>query len=154
MNILLIEDDEIDVMNIRRAFRKCDIDGPLRVAGDGSEALRILRGDAAGHAAVASSPEAARAQADPPPLPADRRLVLLDLNLPRVGGLEFLRELRADPALRHTPVVVLTTSDEARDRTAAYDLNVAGYFVKPVTMQAFVDVVGRLHDYWAANEMP
>ena len=72
-------------------------------------------------------------------VPPDRRIILLDLNMPRMGGIEFLRELRADPALRSSSVIVLTTSDEDRDRVDAYNLNVAGYLLKPVTLPAFME---------------
>jgi len=102
LNVLLVEDDDVDVMNVRRAFKKNHIANPLWVAGNGLEALEILRGDE---------------------MPRDRRLILLDLNMPRMNGLEFLRELRADPELHGTPVVVLTTSDDERDRVEAYNLN-------------------------------
>jgi CheY-like chemotaxis protein len=133
VNILLVEDDEVDVMNVRRAFAKNDIRNPLWVAGNGHEGLRMLRrGD----------------------VPRERRLVLLDLNLPRMNGIEFLRELRADPDLRPTPVVVLTTSDDERDRVNAYALNVAGYILKPLTFTSFVEVMAALNRYWTLVEYP
>ena len=133
VNILLVEDDEVDVMNVRRAFQKNGIRNPLWVAGNGQEGLDLLRGGE---------------------IPRERRLVLLDLNMPRMNGIEFLRELRADPALRLTPVVVLTTSDDERDRVNAYDLNVAGYILKPVTFQNFCDAMATLNKYWSLVEMP
>ena len=132
-NILLVEDDEVDVMNVRRAFRKNNITNPLWVAGNGLEALDLLRSGE---------------------IPADRRLVLLDLNMPRMNGIEFLRELRADPELAATPVVVLTTSDDERDRVEAYNLNVAGYILKPVTFVNFVEAMATLNRYWTLVEMP
>ena len=132
-NILLVEDDEVDVMNVRRAFRKNNITNPFWIAGNGLEALEMLRGDA---------------------IPADRRLVLLDLNMPKMNGIEFLRELRADPELAATPVVVLTTSDDERDRVEAYNLNVAGYILKPVTFVNFVEAMATLNRYWTLVEMP
>jgi CheY-like chemotaxis protein len=133
LNILLVDDDEVDVMNVRRAFQRAHITNPLFVAHDGIEALEVLRrGD----------------------FPCDRRLVLLDLNMPRMTGIEFLRELRADPALHATPVVVLTTSDDERDKVDAYDLNVAGYLLKPVTFGSFVDIMVALNKYWTLVEMP
>lgn len=132
-NILLVEDDEVDVMNVRRAFEKNNILNPLIVASDGIDALEKLR-----------SPE----------LPKERRLVLLDLNMPRMGGIEFLREIRRDPALRHLPVVVLTTSNEERDRVQAYDLNVSGYILKPVTLANFVETMATLNRYWMLSEFP
>ena len=131
-NILLVEDDEIDVMNVRRAFAKADIKHPLFHAGDGRSALEMLHGDE---------------------VPRERRLVLLDLNMPRMNGIEFLRELRADPELHDTAVVVLTTSDEARDRAETYKHHVAGYLVKPVRFAAFVELMTTLSRYWGSMEM-
>ena len=132
MNILLVEDDEVDVMNVRRAFKKANITNPLWTAGNGIEALSLLRGG--------SIPK--------------NRMVLLDLNMPKMNGIEFLRELRADPALASTAVVVLTTSNEERDKVDAHDLNVAGYLLKPVTFHNFVDLMVTLNKYWALVEMP
>jgi CheY-like chemotaxis protein len=80
--------------------------------------------------------------------------VLLDLNMPKMNGIEFLRELRNDPDLRLTPVVVLTTSDDERDRVDAYNLNVAGYILKPVTLMNFVEAMATLNKYWSLVEMP
>jgi len=131
--MILIDDDVVDVMNVRRALAKNQIVSPLFVASDGIEGLELLRG---------------------PEVPPERRLILLDLNMPRMNGLEFLRELRADPALAPTPVVVLTTSNEERDRVDAYQLNVAGYLLKPVTFAAFVELIGALDHYWSLVEMP
>ena len=136
LNILLVEDDELDVMNVRRAFRKNNVVNPLYVAGNGLEALEMLRG---------------RGE---PALPRERRLILLDLNMPKMGGIEFLKELRADPELHQTTVVVLTTSDEERDKVKAYDLNVAGYILKPVTLAAFVEIMATLNKYWSVSELP
>ncbi len=141
LNILLVEDDEIDVMNIRRAFKTNRVTNPLYTAGNGAEALAILRGETGG------------ASGDPP-MPRARRIVLLDLNMPRMNGIEFLRALRDDPDLRGTTVIVLTTSDEERDKIDAYRLNVAGYIVKPVTMAAFVEVMATLNKYWTVSELP
>lgn len=137
VNILLVEDDEIDVMNVKRAFKKNNIANPLHVAGNGLEALEMLRGEGR-H----------------PALPRERRLILLDLNMPRMGGIEFLRELRADPELRPTPVVVLTTSNDDKDRVEAYNLNVAGYILKPVTLTNFIETMATLNKYWMLSEFP
>jgi CheY-like chemotaxis protein len=133
LNILLVEDDEVDVMNVQRAFKKNNILNPLWVATNGLEALAKLRG---------------------PEMPKDHRLILLDLNMPKMNGIEFLRELRSDPALRSLPVVVLTTSRDERDRVEAYDLNVAGYLVKPVAFGDFADLMAALNKYWTLVEYP
>jgi CheY-like chemotaxis protein len=133
LNILLVEDDQVDVMNVRRAFDRNRIVNPLFVAGDGIEALEMLRNGG---------------------VPPSRRIVLLDLNMPRMTGIEFLRELRRDPALMHTPVVVLTTSNDERDKIEAYNLNVAGYLLKPVTFINFVELMAALNKYWTLVELP
>ena len=133
LNILLVDDDEVDVMNVKRAFEKNHITNPLFVAGNGLEALEKLRGDE---------------------VPKGRRLVLLDLNMPRMNGIEFLRELRKDSELAATPVVVLTTSNDDCDKVEAYNLNVAGYLVKPVTFANFCEVMVALNKYWTLVEMP
>ncbi|HUR69664.1 MAG TPA: response regulator [Candidatus Thermoplasmatota archaeon] len=137
VNILLVEDDEVDVMNVRRAFKKNNVMNPLFVASNGLEALELLRSNG-----------------KPAQVPKDRRLVLLDLNMPKMGGIEFLRELRGDSDLRSTPVVVLTTSNEERDRIEAYDLNVAGYILKPVTLTSFMETMATLNRYWMLSEFP
>jgi CheY-like chemotaxis protein len=136
LSILLVDDDEVDVMSVQRAFQKVNITNPLYVAANGLEALRLLQGDGV-------SP--------PPPRPA---IILLDLNMPKMGGIEFLTELRADPALRSITVVVLTTSNEESDKVQAYDLNVAGYIIKPVTSSKFVESMATFDKYWTLSEMP
>jgi CheY-like chemotaxis protein len=136
LHILLVDDDEVDVMNVQRSFKKNNITNPLYVANNGLEALDLLRGQ--GRKAI----------------PGPRRLILLDLNMPKMSGLEFLRAIREDPALRPLTVVVLTTSDDERDRIEAYNLNVAGYILKPVTFTAFVEAMATLNKYWTINELP
>ena len=133
LHILLVEDDEVDVMNVKRAFEKNKILNPLYVATNGLEALSMLREGR---------------------VPQARRLVLLDLNMPGMGGIEFLRELRADPKLRLTPVVVLTTSGDEKDRIDAYDFHVAGYLRKPVEFPNFMELTAALNKYWTLVEMP
>ena len=133
LNVLLVEDDEVDVMNVRRAFQKNNITNPLYVAGNGLEALEMLRADV---------------------MPADRRIVLLDLNMPKMNGIEFLRAVRADEKLAPMAVVVLTTSNDDRDRVEAYHLNVAGYLLKPVTFVNFVELMATLNKYWTLCELP
>ena len=133
LNILLVDDDEVDVMTVKRAFTKANITNRLFVASNGVEALEMLRTGS---------------------IPDKRRLVLLDLNMPKMNGLEFLREVRADPKLAGLTVVVLTTSNEDRDRVDAFQLNVAGYLLKPVTFHTFADVMATLNKYWTLMEMP
>ncbi len=136
LNILLVEDDEVDVMNVQRAFKKNNITNPLYVANNGLEALAILRGNS-----------------DLLAMPRERRLILLDLNMPKMNGIEFLRELRVDAELKQIPVVVLTTSNEDKDKVEAYNLNVAGYILKPVTFSNFVQTMATLNKYWTLSEM-
>ena len=133
LHILLVEDDQIDQMNVRRAFERNKITNPLYVAENGVEALEMLRDGR---------------------VPDERRLILLDLNMPKMNGIEFLKALRADAALGHTPVVVLTTSNDEQDKVNAYDLNVAGYLLKPVTFSSFVELTAALNKYWTLVELP
>lgn len=130
--ILLVEDDEVDAMLVARALREIKVTNPLHISTDGEKALAHLRS------------------------PAQNRpcLILLDLNMPIMNGIEFLREAKADASLRRIPVVVLTSSSEARDRAATFDLGVAGYMVKPVDYHQFVQVVDSINRYWSASELP
>jgi CheY-like chemotaxis protein len=133
LNVVLVEDDQVDVMNVRRAFKKNNITNPLFVAGNGVEALELLRSGS---------------------VPKKNRIVLLDLNMPKMNGIEFLREIRADAELALTPVVVLTTSNEDKDRVEAFQLNVSGYLLKPVTFTSFVEMMAALNKYWTLVEFP
>lgn len=136
INILLVEDDEVDVMNVKRAFQKNNLTNPFYHAGNGIEALEILRGENG---------------RQPVPSP---RIILLDLNMPKMGGIEFLQHLRADNALRTTSVFVMTTSNEEQDKVSAYNLGVAGYILKPLSMENFVSAVSILKNYWTLCEYP
>jgi CheY-like chemotaxis protein len=131
MTILLVEDDEVDVMNVKRAFKKNNISNPLIVASNGIEALSVLRTQV--------------------PRP---RIVLLDLNMPRMGGIEFLKEVRQDPELSSLSVFVMTTSNEDSDKIDAFNLNVAGYILKPLSMDRFIAAVSTLNSYWTLCEFP
>ncbi|WP_434387378.1 response regulator [Melittangium boletus] len=133
LNILLVEDDSVDVMHVQRAFKKSNIQSVLHLAQDGQQALEMLRDGQ---------------------VPATNRLILLDLNMPRMNGLEFLSAIRSDPALSSTPVVVLTTSNDDRDRVQSYAHHVAGYLLKPVTSPAFVELMAALNAYWTRVELP
>lgn len=133
LHILLVDDDQVDVMNVQRAFAQSRFTNPVHVAGDGIEALKKLRDGSIG---------------------SSRLIVLMDLNMPRMNGIECLAEIRKDPELQSTSVVVLTTSNEERDKVDAYRLNVAGYLLKPVQFPAFVDLMAALNKYWTLVEMP
>jgi len=136
INILLIEDDEVDVMNVKRAFQKNNLNNPIQHAGNGIEALDLLRG------------QNGQTQIELP------RIILLDLNMPRMGGIEFLHELRKDELLKNISVFVMTTSNEDKDKVDAYNLNVAGYILKPLSMENFVSAVSILKNYWILCEYP
>jgi CheY-like chemotaxis protein len=133
VNILLVDDDDLDIENVQRAFKKGGVVNPVFVARDGIEALEKLRSEE---------------------VPRERLLVLLDLNMPRMNGLEFLAELRKDVGLQRLPVVVLTTSNEDSDRVEAYGMNVAGYLLKPVTFNNFVELMQAMNRYWQLVEFP
>ena len=129
--LMLVEDDDVDAMTVRRAFRELKVANPLRVVHNGEEALEALR--------LSGLPQPA--------------LILLDLNMPRMNGIEFLRVAKADERLRRIPVVVLTPSREEQDRLQTFDLGVAGYMLKPVDYRQFVDVIRTIHQYWSRSEM-
>jgi two-component system response regulator len=138
--ILLVEDNPSDADLTRRAFEKSHIGNDLVVAEDGQEALDYLRGE---------GQFVGRDESD---LPA---LMLLDLKLPRVPGLEVLRRVRADPSTRRLPVVILTTSTQGQDVAAGYDLGVNTYIRKPVDFTQFAKAVEYLGFYWLVlNEPP
>jgi len=130
-HLLLVEDDDLDVMNVHRALGQASEIASITVCRDGVEALKLLRaGD----------------------LSLDRLVIIADLRMPRMSGLELLRELRADPQLRRNPVVMLTTSDDPADRDAAFRLGAAGYFVKPAAPGRFRQIMDALRSYWSAAE--
>ena len=133
--VLVVEDNPDDVELTLRALKRMHLTNPVRVARDGVEALEILLGDGTSR----------------PPLP---RVVLLDLKLPRVGGLEVLARLREEERTRTLPVVVLTSSREEPDVRKAYALGVNSYVVKPVEFEKFVDAVGKVGQYWLLLNLP
>lgn len=124
--ILLVEDDDVDIMTIRRAFRKGNLRQELVVVNNGEEALDYLQ--------------------DPNTLQPD--VILLDLNMPLMDGVTFLRIVKRDPELRKIPVVILTSSEEDQDRFETFDLSVAGYLLKPVEFAQFVHTLQVLTNYW------
>lgn len=138
--ILLVEDNPRDIDLITRALQKCTVANHLVVARDGQEALDYLFA------------EGSHADRDDSELPA---IVLLDLNLPGLGGLEVLRRIREDPRTRRVCVAILTTSDERQDLGSGYDLKVNSYIRKPVDLQQFASAVEQLGLYWLSwNEQP
>lgn len=129
--ILLVEDDEVDVLTVKRALRELHVDNDLLLAGNGEEAIERLRSGG--------------------PRPA---LILLDLNMPRMGGFEFLRSAREHDLIDGIPVVVLTTSRQDSDIFEGFKLNVAGYMVKPVDYRKFVEMMQAIDLYWTLSELP
>jgi CheY-like chemotaxis protein len=136
VHVLLVEDNIIDQEGVRRAFERHRIANPVHCAVDGVEALECLRGSGGR-----------------PPLPRPF-LILLDLNMPRMGGIELLRHLRADPDLHDSIVFVLTTSKRDEDVVASYDFNVAGYLLKSDVGTEFVRLVRLLDHYWCVVQFP
>lgn len=130
--ILLVEDDLVDVMTVKRALDEIHVTNPILNKENGEEALKYLR-----------DPESER--------PC---IILLDLNMPIMNGIEFLHILKKDPMLKRIPVVVLTTSEEQQDKISSFDLGVAGYMAKPVDYRQFVEVMRTLDAYWTISEIP
>jgi CheY-like chemotaxis protein len=130
--ILLVEDDQLDVMTLQRALKDIKASNPLYIRNNGELALEFLQDPA-----------------NPKPL-----LILLDLNMPRMNGLEFLKILKADADWCKIPVVVLTTSQEEQDRLASFQLGVAGYVIKPLTYPDFVEKLLIIYQYWRLSEIP
>ena len=137
LHILLVEDDSVDVMNVQRAFKKNSINNPLHVAFNGVEALNMLRG-------TNGKPKLN-------PVPG---VILCDINMPKMNGIEFLKELRNDEALKSCSVFIMTTSNDEQDKFEAYKLNVAGYVLKPLSFEKFVSAVSILNNYWKLCEHP
>ncbi|EAR22179.1 response regulator [Nitrococcus mobilis] len=138
--LLLVEDNADDVALMLRALRKHNVANQILVARDGVEALDLL------------FPAEAKNNAAPQNLP---HLVLLDLKLPKVDGLEVLRQIRSHPTTRSIPVVILTTSDEEKDLLAGYDYGANSYVRKPVDFIEFTEAVRQLGIYWfMLNRLP
>ena len=127
--ILLIEDDRVDIMTVQRALKKNEITNPLHVARTGLDALSMLRGE---NGCEKISPA----------------LILLDLNLPKMSGIEFLRELRADQELKDMRIIVLTSSNEPKDRAAAFEYDVDDYIVKPHSFDQFTRAIATILALW------
>ncbi|SEK71668.1 response regulator [Nitrosovibrio tenuis] len=130
--ILLVEDDQVDTMTVKRALKEIHVTNPLVHFENGEEAVHYLR-----------TPER-----DKP------CIILLDLNMPIMNGIEFLQVVKHDDQLRRIPVVVLTTSEEQQDKVNSFNLGVAGYMAKPVDYRQFVEVMRSIDAYWTISEMP
>jgi CheY-like chemotaxis protein len=130
--ILLVEDDSVDVMTLKRAFHEVGIPNPLHVVSNGEEALDFLRNGE-----------------NKKPC-----LIFLDLNMPKMNGVEFLAVAKHDERLRIIPVVVLTTSKGDDDKRRCFELGVAGYMVKSVRFEEFTQLIRTIDTYWTASEFP
>lgn len=130
IDILLVEDNPGDVRLTQEAFKEAKLRNALQVCTDGEQALAYLRRE--GEHAAATRPD----------------LILLDLNLPKVDGREVLEAIKADPALRHIPVVVLTTSSADEDVLRVYELAGNCYITKPVDFESFIGVIRSIEDFW------
>ncbi|MEJ2680427.1 MAG: response regulator [Gammaproteobacteria bacterium] len=136
LNILLVEDDDGDAKAVKRTFSKAKVVNPIVRAIDGIEALEILRGESG-------------KEKIPTPY-----ILLVDLNMPRMNGIQFVQELRKDPELKKSIVFILSTSKSEEDKAKAYELNVAGYIVKETAGQDFLNLVSMIDSYWKLVELP
>lgn len=130
--ILLVEDDQVDVMTILRALKEVHVSNRVVAMENGEAALEYLRAPGSEQPCI----------------------ILLDLNMPIMNGIEFLQNIKQDTLLRRIPVVVLTTSEEQQDKMRSFDLGVAGYMTKPVDYRQFVEVVRSINLYWTISELP
>ncbi len=130
LNILLIEDDMIEVMKLKRATGSLNLNHNITEANNGEEALKLLE------------------QKDNFP-----DIILLDLNMPKINGIEFLKILKADDQLRYIPTIVLTTSSNQRDLLECYKIGIAGYVLKPLKYDEYVSKIEKLLSYWSVNEL-
>ena len=132
VSLIVVDDDLGEVKAVRRSFAKARIGNPILHVMDGVEAIELLNG-----------PEA-----------PEKFVMLVDLNMPRMNGIELVREIRSDPKLKKAVIFMLTTSDDQRDIAAAYDLNVAGYMVKFRVGEDFKELIDTLGCYWTLIELP
>jgi CheY-like chemotaxis protein len=136
VKILLVEDDSIDVKAFQRAMSKLKISNPVQISRDGVEAWEYLQETVANDDAETPS------------------LVILDINMPRMNGLELLSKIRGDDNLRHLIVFMLTTSNDEKDKFEAFDMNVAGYMLKSDMGNSFIRAVELIDSYWRVVEFP
>lgn len=130
LNVLLIEDDTIEVMKLNRTITKLKLNHKIVIANNGEEALKILNVDNF--------------------LPD---IILLDLNMPKMNGIEFLSILKSDENLRHIPAIILTTSKNQKDLLECYKIGIAGYVLKPLKYEDYILKIQNLLDYWSCNEL-
>lgn len=130
--ILLVEDDQVDKMTVVRALKEIHVTNPLVHRENGEEAVHYLQD----------------------PTSEKPCIILLDLNMPIMNGLEFLKAVKNDDKLKRIPIVILTTSEEQQDKINSFDLGVAGYMAKPVDYRQFVEVMRSIDAYWTISEMP
>lgn len=130
LRILLIEDDTIEVMKLKRAVAKLEMDHQLIEAEDGEKALEILK-------SIDSLPD----------------IIFLDLNMPKINGIEFLKILKEDEILRYLPTIILTTSNNRKDVLECYKHGVAGYIIKPLKYDEYINKIGIALSYWSKNEL-
>ncbi len=130
--VLLVEDDRVDALLVKKAFRKLKIDNPIHHVENGEEALAFLK----------------NSEKNKP------WIILLDINMPRMNGIEFLEEAKQDENIRDIPVIVLTSSIEQRDRIDAFKFGISGYMVKPVTYTDMLELVEAIKKYWSMSELP
>lgn len=130
--LLLIEDDRVDQITVRRALKDINVTNLLIIVSNGEEALEFLRNE----------------KNEKP------SIILLDLNMPKMNGIEFLKVAKQDNSLKRIPVVVLTTSKQDQDKIESFNLGVAGYMIKPVDYIQFVDVIRTINMYWTLSELP
>ena len=135
VNILLVEDDNIDAKAFLRAMKKLKISNPVTVARDGVEGWELLKGEG-------------EVKIERP------NLVIVDINMPRMNGIELVRKIRADSDLSNMIIFVLTTSNDDQDKFDAYDLHVAGYMLKSDMGRSFMGAVGLVEQYWRVVEFP
>ena len=129
LNILLIEDDMIEVMKLKRATQSLQLNHQITEANNGEDALKLLEQD--------TIPD----------------IILLDLNMPKISGIEFLKILKADEKLRYIPTIILTTSSNQRDLLECYEIGIAGYVLKPLKYEDYVSKIEKLLSYWSVNEL-
>lgn len=130
--ILLIEDDDVDVMTVNRALQDSKVTNQLVSMGDGEEAIEYLRDENA----------------------TEPIIILLDLNMPKMDGAEFLKVVKADNTLKKIPVVILTTSNSDQDVIESFELGAAGYMVKSVDYEKFVEIIRTIDQYWSLSKLP